>query len=144
MSGNFVLSNFKTWQIQRTKFMISHFYNPMQVVANQYQIFNSIVYFMNDSNTFKDIKRPVLLQFSATWCGPCKMLAPIVTQVEQKVKEIADVRRIDVDQESNLSVEFSIRAVPTLILLDKEGSISWRHAGLISEKDLIQQIESLK
>ncbi|MFA4870119.1 MAG: thioredoxin family protein [Pedobacter sp.] len=98
---------------------------------------------MNDSNTFKDIERPVLLQFSAAWCGPCKMLAPIINQVEQKIKEIADVRRLDVDQESSLSVEFSVRSVPTLILLSKGGSIYWRHTGLISEKELMQKIESL-
>lgn len=99
---------------------------------------------MNDSNIFKDIEKPLLLQFSATWCGPCRTLGPIINQVEQKVAEIADVRRIDVDEENNLSMKFSIRAVPTLILLDKGGSISWRHTGLISETDLIEQIKRLK
>lgn len=99
---------------------------------------------MNESNSFKNIEKPLLLQFSATWCGPCRTLGPIINQVELKVAEIADVRRIDVDEENDLSMKFSIRAVPTLILLDKGGSISWRHTGLISETDLIEQIKRLK
>ncbi|KKO92438.1 hypothetical protein AAW12_04870 [Sphingobacterium sp. Ag1] len=96
------------------------------------------------SNQFKDIQKPLLLQFTAEWCGPCKLLAPIVNQVEEKIKEIADVKRVDVDQEGELTVDFHVRGVPTLILLDKNGNIFWRNSGLISEKDLLKQIERLK
>jgi len=99
---------------------------------------------MIDSTSFKDIEKPILLQFSAEWCGPCKLLAPIVDQVAAKIHELADVRRVDVDSESELSIAFHVRGVPTLVLLDKGGAIFWRHTGLISEKELLKQVDRLQ
>ncbi|NML41343.1 thioredoxin family protein [Chitinophaga sp. G-6-1-13] len=89
-------------------------------------------------------KKPVLLQFTATWCGPCKVLTPIINGLEEKVKAVVDIRRVDVDQESDLAGDFLIRGVPTLVLLDKNGGIHWRHTGLVSEKDILRKIETLQ
>ncbi|MCW3464364.1 thioredoxin family protein [Chitinophaga nivalis] len=98
---------------------------------------------MNDSNTLKELERPVLLQFTATWCGPCRILSPIIDKVAQAANEVVDVRRIDIDQEQQLASDFLIRGVPTLVLLDKNGDIYWRHTGLLSEKEILRQIAGL-
>lgn len=81
-----------------------------------------------------------LVDFFAPWCGPCKMMGPILEQVSSEVGEDAKVLKIDVDKNREVSLKYGIRSVPTLILF-KEGDIVWRQAG-VPPKHLI--IESIK
>ena len=83
---------------------------------------------------------PVLVDFHADWCGPCKMLAPTVKQVAGEYREQLKVIKIDVDKNQQLSVKYAIRGVPTLILF-KEGKILWQQSGVMSYSDLVNRIK---
>lgn len=73
--------------------------------------------------------KPVLVDFSAEWCGPCKQLAPILDQVKARVGESAKIIKIDVDRNRSVADQFQIRSVPTLILF-KDGKSVWRQSGV--------------
>lgn len=88
--------------------------------------------------TFKEVinqDKPVLIDFSASWCGPCKMLAPILVDVKKSVGNTAAIYNIDVDQNPKLSAQFQVRSVPTLILF-KNGKQLWRKSGVLGAADL--------
>ncbi len=73
--------------------------------------------------------KPTLVDFFATWCGPCKMQGPVLEQVKNKFGDSVNVIKVDVDKNPQLSQEYRVQSVPTLILF-KNGEVVWRASGL--------------
>lgn len=86
-------------------------------------------------------KNPVLVDFSAEWCGPCKMLAPILKDVKKELGDDIKIIKIDVDKNQMLSSKFQVRGVPTMILF-KNGKQLWRQSGVMDKSSIISIIKS--
>lgn len=83
--------------------------------------------------------QPTLVDFYADWCGPCKMMAPILKQVKESLGDKVRIIKIDVDKNQALSAKYAIRSIPTLMLF-KQGEILWKQPGVLQERDLTQKI----
>ena len=93
---------------------------------------------MNDS--FQDIinsEKPVLLDFYATWCGPCQMLGPILKNVKDSIGDRVTIIKIDVDKNPEVASIYQIRSVPTLIMF-KKGKPVWKQSGVVPTQELIK------
>jgi len=94
---------------------------------------------MSDFNDIIGGHKPTLVDFYATWCGPCKVQSPILEDVKSKVGDNANVIKIDVDKNKDLAVQYRVQSVPTLILF-KDGEQVWRAAGVHQADMLIDKI----
>ena len=84
--------------------------------------------------------KPVLVDFSAEWCGPCKMMAPILKQTKDEVGDQATIIKIDVDKNREAAMQFNIQGVPTLIIF-KNGQVKWRQSGVVPANTLVELLK---
>jgi len=83
--------------------------------------------------------KTVLVDFSAEWCGPCKMMKPILEDLKSKMGDQITILKVDVDKNPKAAAAYKIQGVPTLILFHK-GAVSWRKSGVVQSKELQQII----
>ncbi|MBT8307744.1 MAG: thioredoxin [Maribacter sp.] len=95
-------------------------------------------------SSFKKIissETPVLIDFFADWCGPCKVLGPILKDVKEELGDAVKIVKIDVDKNQSIASKYNVRGVPTMLLF-KNGKQVWRQSGVLQKNDIVQIIQS--
>jgi thioredoxin 1 len=93
--------------------------------------------------TFKDIingDKPVLIDFYATWCGPCKAMSPIIDSIAAELNGEARILKVDIDKNQTVASLYQVQAVPTLMIF-KKGELLWRQSGAMDKMSLLEQIK---
>ena len=83
---------------------------------------------------------PVLVDFWAEWCGPCKMIAPVLEELAGELGDKAKIGKVNIDDHQSLAAEYGVRAIPTLLIF-KDGKVAEQMVGLRSKKDLKESLE---
>ena len=84
---------------------------------------------------------PVLLDFWADWCGPCKMIAPLLGELSEEYADKVKIVKLNVDENNNTAIQYSVRSIPTLILF-KDGQVEAQHIGAAAKGQLIQFLDA--
>ena len=93
-------------------------------------------------DSFKELvngDKPLLVDFFAEWCGPCKMQAPILKEAKDRLGDDVRIIKIDVDKNPEVARQFNVQGVPTLILF-KKGQVKWRQSGVVQASTLVQLV----
>ena len=94
---------------------------------------------MSNFNSIIQSEKPVLIDFFATWCGPCKMLSPILKEVKDSLGDRVSIIKIDVDKNQQIASQYQVRGVPTMILF-QNGKQLWRQSGVLTKEEIIKTI----
>ncbi|KQB44561.1 thiol reductase thioredoxin [Flavobacterium sp. L1I52] len=97
----------------------------------------------NNFNELIQSEKPILVDFFATWCGPCKMLSPILKDVKDQLGDQISIIKIDVDKNQQIAAQYQVRGVPTMILFQK-GQQLWRQSGVLDKSTIVNTILSKK
>jgi thioredoxin 1 len=106
---------------------------------------NSTVIKLDESNFDREVTqgdKPVIVDFWAEWCGPCKMIAPLLDEIAREKVDSVKVAKVNVDENQSLSFKYNIRAIPALLFF-KNGQLRDQVTGVASKKDLLSRIEAL-
>ena len=105
---------------------------------------NSVI-ILNESNFDREVTqddKPVIIDFWADWCGPCKMIAPLLDEIAREKVDTIKVAKVNVDENQSLSFKYNIRAIPALLFF-KNGQLRDQVTGVTSKKDLLSRLEAL-
>lgn len=91
---------------------------------------------MSNFNDIINSEKPVLVDFFATWCGPCQMLLPVLNQVKDSLQDRITIIKIDVDKNQDLAQKQQVRGVPTMMLF-QNGKQLWRQSGVLTKEEII-------
>ena len=106
---------------------------------------NSSVIKLDESNFDREVTqdgKPVIVDFWAEWCGPCKMIAPLLDEIAREKADSVKVAKVNVDENQSLSLKYNIRAIPALLFF-KNGQLRDQVTGVTSKKDLLNRVEAL-
>lgn len=92
-------------------------------------------------NNIINSEKVVLVDFFATWCGPCQALLPILKDVKDEVGDAVKVVKIDIDKNNPLATQYQVRSVPTMLLF-VDGEPKWRQSGVLQKKDILNVIQT--
>ena len=95
---------------------------------------------MNEFNKIISQDKPTLVDVFATWCGPCKMMHPILEDIKRRVGDRVTILKVDIDKNEALAAQYGIQSVPTLMIF-KQGQLVWREPGVHSADDMVQTLE---